>query len=297
MKTLRAAMVGVATLGLGLAFQAQATVNNYNVSLTEDDGVIFNTLPFASTCNQPAHPADTAGSCEYQNASPLPSAGGAASPPTGGWTAVTVSAALYWDDGTNEVGGTLTFPSSYTVQGGPDSANNFSEATISDQVQTLVANTASVTDNGDGTSTVLMMVGCTTDVGGAGCIDGNNAALFNGPGGASTETDSGYTCSNYNTSGVYQSDCSYQPTQTAQPQDYAPWEGAIVNLLVNNGDKSLISASVEGINAADLFNFDPKDDFKFYEIYTTNPVPVPAALWLFGSALGLLGWVRRRISA
>ena len=27
---------------------------------------------------------------------------------------------------------------------------------------------------------------------------------------------------------------------------------------------------------------------------TVNPVPVPAAVWLFGSALGLLGWMRRR---
>ena len=26
----------------------------------------------------------------------------------------------------------------------------------------------------------------------------------------------------------------------------------------------------------------------------TTPIPVPAAVWLFGSALGLLGWVRRR---
>ncbi len=27
---------------------------------------------------------------------------------------------------------------------------------------------------------------------------------------------------------------------------------------------------------------------------SASPVPVPAAAWLFGSALGLLGWVRRR---
>ena len=32
--------------------------------------------------------------------------------------------------------------------------------------------------------------------------------------------------------------------------------------------------------------------------FTANaPVPVPAAAWLFGSALGLLGWARRRASA
>jgi len=28
--------------------------------------------------------------------------------------------------------------------------------------------------------------------------------------------------------------------------------------------------------------------------YTINTVPVPAAAWLFGSALGLLGWLRRK---
>ena len=30
------------------------------------------------------------------------------------------------------------------------------------------------------------------------------------------------------------------------------------------------------------------------ELMTFQVVPVPAAVWLFGSALGLLGWVRRR---
>lgn len=30
---------------------------------------------------------------------------------------------------------------------------------------------------------------------------------------------------------------------------------------------------------------------------TTSVVPVPAAVWLFGSALGLLAWVRRRVAA
>ena len=29
-------------------------------------------------------------------------------------------------------------------------------------------------------------------------------------------------------------------------------------------------------------------------VYTYNVVPVPAAVWLFGSALGLLGWMRRK---
>ncbi len=34
----------------------------------------------------------------------------------------------------------------------------------------------------------------------------------------------------------------------------------------------------------------------FYMNFVTGTVPVPPALWLFGSALGLLGWVRRKVA-
>lgn len=33
------------------------------------------------------------------------------------------------------------------------------------------------------------------------------------------------------------------------------------------------------------------------ESFVNNPVPIPAAVWLFGSGLALLGWVRRRRQA
>ncbi len=42
---------------------------------------------------------------------------------------------------------------------------------------------------------------------------------------------------------------------------------------------------------------DDKDDLRFaWAVHPGNVgvIPVPAAVWLFGSALGLLGWIRRK---
>ena len=36
------------------------------------------------------------------------------------------------------------------------------------------------------------------------------------------------------------------------------------------------------------------DDIATFATFTPEVIPVPAAVWLFGSALGLLGWMRRK---
>jgi hypothetical protein len=61
-----------------------------------------------------------------------------------------------------------------------------------------------------------------------------------------------------------------------------------------------------GIDSAWHFRFDGGDqdlstkNYYYFALAVRDgdvaAVPVPAALWLFGSALGLLGWMRRRVS-
>ncbi len=53
-------------------------------------------------------------------------------------------------------------------------------------------------------------------------------------------------------------------------------------------DTSFTSVEIrEALNANDTNEF-------FGEFYADAPVPIPASLWLFGSALGLLGWKKRK---
>lgn len=40
-----------------------------------------------------------------------------------------------------------------------------------------------------------------------------------------------------------------------------------------------------------------QDPETVFELVAIRPIPVPASAWLFGSALGLLGWIRRRTAA
>jgi len=42
-----------------------------------------------------------------------------------------------------------------------------------------------------------------------------------------------------------------------------------------------------------IINEPVNTDISFLTQATVNPVPVPGAFWLFGSTIGLLGWMRR----
>jgi hypothetical protein len=52
------------------------------------------------------------------------------------------------------------------------------------------------------------------------------------------------------------------------------------------------AAKVQDTGSDDVFCLDGNGECSDW--ISTTPVPVPAAVWLFGSALGLLGWMRRR---
>jgi hypothetical protein len=70
---------------------------------------------------------------------------------------------------------------------------------------------------------------------------------------------------------------------------------ALIPLLALDGVRYEIEGTVSGLGGDTFTLTTETGNSSSYEVaFTTAVVPVPAAVWLFGSALGLLGWIRRR---
>jgi hypothetical protein len=117
------------------------------------------------------------------------------------------------------------------------------------------------------------------------CIEG----IFGGSVGA-------YLCGNYSFGGNATNDSVYTPTATgatlAIGGDDAFTPGASAPQTLANQYSGLALTYLGGNNWI-LSNggpYDPGYDFTF------QVVPVPASVWLFGSALGLMGVMRRKIT-
>jgi hypothetical protein len=65
--------------------------------------------------------------------------------------------------------------------------------------------------------------------------------------------------------------------------------GPNITTVTNAADTALLTFTLpEGVSPDDLLADTSAD------LVWVTTVPVPPALWLFGSALGLLGWLKRR---
>lgn len=63
------------------------------------------------------------------------------------------------------------------------------------------------------------------------------------------------------------------------------------------GSTTLTAAQVASILASPLVQTDVGGKFISITPYLVTPVPIPAAVWLFGGALGMLGGLKRKASA
>lgn len=122
------------------------------------------------------------------------------------------------------------------------------------------------------------------------CIEGNKGST----------SFFAHLCGNYSFGANFLNDSVYTPTGTGgivtiggddvvagPPQSLSDYNGMVA---------SAVSGAAPGFQRYSLSNVVPMTsgyDFRF----DVAVVPVPAAVWLFGSALGLLGIARRRLAA
>ncbi len=107
----------------------------------------------------------------------------------------------------------------------------------------------------------------------AACMDNEFGHLFHY--GAGTTLGSGVT--------------DISPGPFSKVQNAAYWSGTVFAVLPNRAWVFRMGLGSQGV--------DEKGELRFaWAVHDGNAavVPVPAAVWLFGSALGLLGWMRRK---
>lgn len=78
---------------------------------------------------------------------------------------------------------------------------------------------------------------------------------------------------------------------TSKNSFFVPWAAGGGNIDASQGTTPGLPGAWQFIGAS----LDSTDLIE-YARFTPAVIPVPAAVWLFGSALGLLGWIRRRSS-
>jgi hypothetical protein len=111
-------------------------------------------------------------------------------------------------------------------------------------------------------------------------------------------------CGNYSFGGNYANESTYTPTATGAtvtiggddaaigaPQTLANSYSGLAMTNLGGGYWRLASGIV-GVSGYD-FCFQPAIE----PVMCLAPVPIPPAVWLFGSALGLMGWMRRKVAA
>ncbi|MEZ5565459.1 MAG: hypothetical protein R3F24_08040 [Gammaproteobacteria bacterium] len=107
-------------------------------------------------------------------------------------------------------------------------------------------------------------------------------------------------CGNYSFGGNFTNESTYTPTTTGATvtiggDDVASGPPQTLNTSYDGMSTSAVAGAAAGFQRYLVSNHAGTSGYDFQ--FDVAVVPVPAAVWLFGSALGLLGVARRRMAA